>query len=334
METFPIDRDRRAEVSQIVAEQEKRNAGIMAGLAMPPPARRPTAKTRFISDDMLPPSLRQNALNTSVRRRPRSESTDSLGLGDDSDQPITPLGQTFPLRITETPLASEDMTPSRANYLRMFKERVAMDTSSNLKRRASKKSKKNALDPLTAGDDENIELTAEEQATLEETTAAQLQADNQFLAAEVEARMNMFLMHSNMFAKGIVTMYFSDLKPGTSDWKAMVTKILHIFKNFQNKTLDKLEAHVAKMMKANPHIVSMDRSSGELIEFWVSKFNASNYFKVFYYIDGYVDFENSNETGKYYMESKSFTSLSRDLLLTKVFYRCLCQPLYCCYGPG
>lgn len=184
---------------------------------MPPPARRPTAETRFISDDMLPPSLRQNALNTSVRRRPRSESTDSLGLGDDSDQPITPLGQTFPLRITETPLASEDMTPSRANYLRMFKERVAMDTSSNLKRRASKKSKKNALDPLTAGDDENIELTAEEQATLEETTAAQLQADNQFLAAEVEARMNMFLMHSNMFAKGIVTMYFSDLKPGTSD---------------------------------------------------------------------------------------------------------------------
>lgn len=114
----------------------------------------------------------------------------------------------------------------------------------------------------------------------------------------------------------------------------MVTKILHIFKNFQNKTLDKLEAHVAKMMKANPHIVSIDRSSGELIEFWVSKFNASNYFKVFYYIDGYVDFENSNETGKYYMESKSFTSLSRDPLLTKGFYRCLCQPLYCCYGPG
>ena len=76
-------------------------------------------------------------------------------------------------------------------------------------------------------------------------------------------------------------------------------------KSHKNKVLKKARHHVENVTKNYPQMCDMDDE--QIDQHFGTIFNEANFFKVWYYMSGYIDFDGCTDLGKWYMQQNYVT---------------------------
>ena len=147
-----------------------------------------------------------------------------------------------------------------------------------------------------------------------------------------QVRLTTFRWHSNKFASQIIRqVYGNNLKETDPTWQSSRVKLFDNVRTQKNQMLARLEVSLPPYGKwitvkcylcriTSRQLAKNVRSNGLLAMMRFEVLNASTFQHIWYYLEGRLDFDRSEDLGKYFIRSKFILELLTGIVLLILVY--------------
>ncbi|KAN0080892.1 hypothetical protein V8E54_004096 [Elaphomyces granulatus] len=109
------------------------------------------------------------------------------------------------------------------------------------------------------------------------------------LAIDTEIRWHSFLYHAWSNFQEAIGKIYGDIEPESTEWVWARGRFQDGIKRYKNMVLDKMEAYLKQLVTDQSHL-QYTTEDGIIAEL-KKQFNKENFFHIFYYMHGYLDFD-------------------------------------------